>query len=240
MFLGLTSIIHKDHLIKEFARCLLMKLGEAELRRPGTVEMNGIRTKLRSIARLLAAAQLFDKSIRDIDSFLRPVNFHTLISASRKLAADSPQIGIALGGYVKQLNLIAITEAITRGEQGRRKLGEDFLYIFNAQWQYSVSAVSAKRQKLAALNKLEELPLAEDVERLSKSLRADIANYKSHSGPFLTKLCLAFLVILNKRRPMEVAELKVSDYLKEINRDVVDNSCILNSLDSTEKLLSKR
>ena len=67
---GLINVIKDDKLIKEFAQGQILRLGEKELRRAGTVDINGIRTKLRSVGRVLLAAKDIDQAIKSVDDML--------------------------------------------------------------------------------------------------------------------------------------------------------------------------
>ena len=56
----------------------------------------------------------------------------------------------------------------------------------------------------------------------------------------LRKLCCAYLILFNKRRPMEVAEIKTETYLLEIKKDIADNEEIKRSLSAAENEMAGR
>ena len=56
----------------------------------------------------------------------------------------------------------------------------------------------------------------------------------------LSKLILAYLVMYNKRRPFEVAEIERDTYIRQAYKSVQDNKEILASLSYAERLMATR
>ena len=100
--------------------------------------------------------------------------------------------------------------------------------------------MAAKRKRLKTLNKIEELPLTCDLSRLTSHLKEKLKRCQEMELVDCAKHCLVFLILFNKRRPFEVAEIKVSNYLAEINRKIEDHTEIMNCLDESEKILAQR
>lgn len=131
LFEGLRSIIKKDKLIQEFAKHLIQRLGLPEERRPS--DINNIRNKLRSLARLVKLLQPPTAGIFvELSRFIAPQHFDSVIAASRDMAISSPQLGLALGHYLKQTVMQKIALAIKGREPIDLKDAEDFERLLSA------------------------------------------------------------------------------------------------------------
>ena len=122
------------------------------------------------------------------------------MQAARGLTVKSPQLGMAIGNYIKQLNLYAITEARKTGDTQRRDLAQDFIYLQESSLTNYVSSVAGKRQRLASMNVRQDLPLSTDINSFSQYLRQQIQNYQTLTELILSLTCLAFLVLFNRRQ----------------------------------------
>ncbi|XP_053388365.1 uncharacterized protein LOC123554731, partial [Mercenaria mercenaria] len=133
--------------------------------------------------------------------------------------------------------------------ENKMKKGEakDFLHHFAAHWNSQVSCVANRTMKLRAINKTIELPRTDDIISLKQYLVAEIQSAMKNRKPEYkeyvktAQMVLVRIVIFNKRRISEVAELKVEDFGKRIQGDAADgNEEILSSLDIAEKTLCNR
>lgn len=233
---GLRSIILKDRLIQDFARNLILRSGGEELRRPNA--FNPLRQKLRAVALLLSESRKTDRDIEDMDTLLSPKFFQPFLNASKTVATQNDQMGLTIGSYIKQLILLKISRAIQTNDMTKQTEAERFRYLMDAHFLSEVTSVAGKRQRLKRINRPEELPLSSDLADLSAYLKEQIMTTNDVNR--LAKLCLCYLIVFNKRRPMEVAEITTEAYITEIQRPIEDNPEILNSLEFTERLMAER
>jgi hypothetical protein len=90
---------------------------------------------------------------------------------------------------------------------------------------------------------MEHVPLTTDLkaftcflaEEISKELTSLSAGMNTGR---LMKLVLSKLIVFNKRRPAECAEMKVADYRRGMNP--TDNAEVLESLTKLEKAVARR
>lgn len=232
--LGVVQCIQNDVLIQSFCHNLLGRLGRPEEQR--RTDVNIIRNKLRSVARLVLRMREITSTNKDLNGYLVPGHFDEIVLAAKDLS-DSPQLTLTLGHYVKQTCMLKMSAAIKTNNPYMRKEAEDVIYLFNAHWLAQVSSVASRRQRLLKLNKPEPLPETEDLKALSEFLRGVIESTDDRQK--LSKACLAQLILFNKRRPMEVAEITKEDF-QSISMKQQDNQEMLQSLDTTEALLVKR
>jgi len=94
-----------------------------------------------------------------------------------------------------------------------------------------VAAVASKRQKLNTLTKSQELLLDRNLYYITNFL----LGFQSPTPSAIAKLCLAYLILFNIRRPVEVSELTTANFTEELEKTQEDHQQILASLDATKK-----
>ena len=147
-----------------FAHHLLLKQGEKDLRRPSAY--NNIRTKLRTVGRVLKKAEECYK-ISSMDSLLVPENFKKMTNCAREIVKENDQLGLTLGNYIKQLLLLKFSVALTENNEQKQKEVENCKYLFDAHWTSYISSVAGRRQRMKRLNIVDELPLTSDLNILT-------------------------------------------------------------------------
>lgn len=231
-------MIEGDPLIKIFGENQLLRMGGANLRH---AEVNNIRNKLRSLARLLIVLRERTNATMNFEHLLKPKYYDMFREAVSRLSVESPQLGLTLGHYIKQINLLNMAEAIKLSNSSRLECSEKFKRLLEANWTATVSASAAKVQRLRKLNTEATLPSTKDLVKLTNHIKSKVPELtKNRDVPNLKKYVLCGLILFNKRRPMEVAELTVADYnIAMAKQDDVIDEC-MESLSQSEKLIAKR
>lgn len=241
IFLGTVHVILRDDLIRLFAVHQSARYGDEFLR---SRDINLIRTKIRSIARLvIELEQQTGRTLSRIGDYLTPRHYDLVTSCVRALGEKrSPQLALTLGHYVKQLTLLKIAESIKQEKKAMLVDAENFLRLFNASWCQTVSSSTSRIQRLRKLQKTVELPTADDIVKLSQFIRDETLE-ATHNEDVqrLKKLTLAGLILFNKRRPMEVEELTYADFKRAKQRKKDDHTSeIVQSLSTSETMVAKR
>lgn len=231
-------MIKSDKLIVEFAKSQILKLGPKSIRRHN--DLTPIRTKLRTVARILYHARQKEggNCKWTMNDMLKPERFKALTTAANVLADKNDQLGLTVGSYIKQLLMLKLAEAIMIRDIESEEEAKRFQFLYDTYWLSNVTSVAGKQQRHKKINKQDEIPLTSDLHLLSEDLRQRIA--KSSDIIDLRKLCLAFLILFNKRRPMEVAELTKVNFLEACGAKGIDNEEIVKSLTPAERILAKR
>lgn len=216
-----------------FAKHMIQRLGPIDIRRPH--DITPVRTKVRTVARLLMLVKQYDDKL-SMTELLKPQHFEELVRAGSNLAKQNPQIGLTIGGYIKQLMLLKISEAIKTNDFQKEEETKKFQYLFDAHWNSAITSVANKQQRYQRINIQHELPLTSDLRDFSEWLKTQIL--KETEVERLRKLIMTYLILFNKRRPMEVAELTITNYRLENSQ--THNHEVMNSLSETEKILAKR
>ena len=149
-------------------------------------------------------------------------------------------MGLTIGGYIKKIVLLKISTAIVEDSSNMQREAEQFRYLFDAHFTSQVSAVAGKKQQLKRIDMPEDLPLFEDMQVLGTYIKKQISQIAKNETVRLSKLILAYLVMYNKRRPFEVAEIERDTYIRQAYKSVQDNKEILASLSYAERLMATR
>ena len=108
---GVGKTCSTDRIIREFALGYLERLGLQDERRKK--DLDNIRTKVRSLGRLLNKMNKDCVALnsKSLSHFLKPGQFRLVVAYVKALSqeADSPQLAITLGHYVKQACLLKMS-----------------------------------------------------------------------------------------------------------------------------------
>ncbi|KAJ8320563.1 hypothetical protein KUTeg_002150 [Tegillarca granosa] len=243
---GVKEICSGDHLIKQFGQALYDKLGTVSEQRIS--DPDNIRTKMRAVGRLLSKMNENKPQPLPLSSYITGKGFLTVVNSVKELSieADAPSLAIRLGNYLKQIALIKNSLGIMSEDDLMKKEASDFKDLFDAHWNSKVSSVANRRQKLRSLNKKIEIPSTSDLMKLKDFLISNINECLKNTKPtydewvWMAQLLIVRIVLFNKRRINEVAELKISDYEERVSDTNFEISEVLDSLDVSERALAKR
>lgn len=204
--LGLVPLIRGDLLIHAFAKHELLKKGD-EL---NFSESNQIRQKLRFIARLLVKLQTISGKPYTLNEFLNAKYYDIFVQAVLAMRAENRQLAVTVGYYIKKLCLIKQAEGIKANDSSKRNDAKDFLDVYNSSWNDTVASSTLRMQKTSKINRVVALPTTDDLGKLRKFIDHGIATEEDYIK--LQKLVISSLILFNKRRPMEVTDIFLSDY----------------------------
>ena len=200
---GIRPLCEKDPLIVEFAKSLLGRLGEEDEQR--LKDMDTIRTKVRTIGRLLKYLTEKHETTQPLSKFICGQYFQPVIEAVKELSleSDSPQLALNLGIYINQLALLKISCGVMTGDLQEQEAGRNFQWLYQAHWNNKVSCVAKRRQRLRLLNKPALVPLTSDLvtlkEFIMKQLKTGIKSEKAE-WKWIAQLLMVRILLFNKRR----------------------------------------
>lgn len=148
------------------------------------------------------------KQVAEYDSFTQTFRKPTL--------AKKP------GHYLQKCANMVITNARKNRDNERKQLVTDFLETYKDEWTDLIGSKAYESQSEAKYNKVERLPLVEDVQKLTKYIEEEIRKTLSekHNGneqqdiSKLSQLCLTQVLLFNRRRAGEAQRLKTEAYQK--------------------------
>lgn len=118
---------------------------------------------------------------------------------------------------------------------------DDFLALFHSNWSDTVASSTLRMQKREKINKAIKLPYTDDLLKLTDFINSEICQEMKVLTSYnrLQKLVLTALVLYNKRRPSEVADIKKSDYILSLSNQE-DRAEIIQSLSMEERATASR
>lgn len=230
----------EDRLINLFCRHQLLRKGDALT----WDETNQVRQKLRSLARLLLV--LREKTNKELSfmDFLKPQFYDRFVDSVIEIRKTNRQLAFTLGHYIRKICRLNLAEAIKSGDAQKKSNSQDFLDLFDSSWSETVASATVRMQQKGAIGKIVSLPEVTDLQRLTKFMGDEIElimNEDKVENHYvrLQKLVLATLILFNKRRPAEVANLTVEDFWRSFDNQE-DRKEIIDSLSPEEKAVANR
>lgn len=233
-FLGSLALIKGDSIIRLFGENQILRKGE-ELT---FTEVNQIRAKLHYLARLLSQLHIQTDTTMSFSELLRPQFYDEFVNSVLVIRETNKQLALTLGHYIKQICLLNIAQSIKAENKQAEQMSESFLKLYNSSWSATVASSTARLQQRSKLNKAIKLPDTEDLVKLTKFLNLKICD-PATNYTMLQKYLMAGIILYNKRRPAEVAEIRISDYQLSLDNQE-DRKEILNSLPAEERVVASR
>ena len=246
------SLIAKnDWLIKEVGLFLIEKHGEKQ--------QYLTSQKMRELARLLTELRAADFSPNaQLSDFIKPGKFDVVVNAVKSLSkfqfqegvqrVATPSLSLKVGHSLKKCVSILRGQALRKKDKDLQEEADTFEKLLDSEWNHRVSHHSLCTLGTSKFNKVEILPLAEDLERLRRSILSKISSSTQilteqpqlEAWSQLAQATLARLVIFNKRRGGEASKMLSESYHHRPDWKQVNNPEIMASLSDFEKELSKR
>lgn len=126
-----------------------------------------------------------------------------------------------MGRHLKKCAKIVRNRCIIEGDEGTRKKVEDFLLLYEDEWEERVSKPAKDTLDTRKYNKQIVLPSTDDIMSLNTYIKQTEHNFidsdfENASYSEVAKIALAHLIIINRRRPGEVALLEVESYRNRV------------------------
>lgn len=167
-------------------------------------------------ANLKLAAQTLTKTSYEINQYLAPVYFETIIKAALVCChaeedLKAPSNAIKLGHDIKRMVNAKLAKAIINEDASQKKEAQDFLKLM--EWGLRVTKLARCTLVECSFNQTKELPLPDDVKTLSEQLQKEVASVDFDDCSFnnfkkAVILALARLTLYNRRRCHEVQALR--------------------------------
>ena len=247
----ISLIARNDGLIKDVGEMLLEKHGEKQ--------NNLVSQKMRELARLVM--QLRETELRpdaQLSDFIKPEKFDVVVSAVRNISnfhfkegvqnVATPSLSLKLGHSLKKCVYILRGQALRRKDKDMQENADNFEKLLESEWSHRVSHHSLSALSTSKFNKVQLLPLADDLEKLRKYVLLKMSSSvqlleekpKLEAWSDLAQATLARLVMFNKRRGGEASKMLLESYLNRPDWTKVNSPEIMSALSSFEKELSRR
>ncbi|KAG7456743.1 hypothetical protein MATL_G00239180 [Megalops atlanticus] len=255
---GCKEILHKmqqdevslhakhDPLICKFGDMLFAKHGHDQ------TQHTYIATKMRELSRFVLAIQEIDHSIKFLQDIIMPSRFSLAVEGVKKVGGYDtvtnkykvPSLTLKIGYSLKKAADIAVGEAVIAEDVDREQKAKKFIQLMESKWNSYVSSHALSTLHHAKWNKVDVIPLTEDVVKLQKFLQVseEKAKKELEKNPCpdkwrrLNEVLLAEIILFNRRREGEAAKMLLETYMK---RDTTPmNLDVFDSLSKLEQQLS--
>ena len=213
---------------------------------------------MRQLAHLLQTLRFKNKTNdATLQEYIDTSMFDALVDAVKELCrfdAESrldigiPSLALKLGHSLKRCAQVLKSSALRKKDEVTIKRAKRFLDLYEADWSNKISSRFLASLGSRKQNKVEYLPLAEDLELLRKHLDSKIValskvlsegTEKVDDWNGLAKATLARVIIFNKRRSGETATLEIQQFVNRPNWSKCGSS-LKESLTPLERRLCER
>lgn len=225
----IVKLIRYDRLLIHFGNFLCEKY-----RKPQQEEM--IRSRLRTLGRLLQVMKTRDPAVTDFESIYSPMLYDLMLASVNELAEfdsvtgeyKTPSLVTTLGTFIPQVGDRLIMDLIKRMEPEKEKNVERYLFLHKNEYSAKVNRVALETQAKKKREKAQPLPTTNDikllsefvVQNMSEALEALRVKYSYANWRRLVQFTLISVQIFNRRRAGEIERVLISDLeqLEKINK----------------------
>ncbi len=244
------NVVKNDLLINQFASYLIDKQGQGRQDRY-------IRQRVRELGRFLSFVQKQrDNQHLQLATLIKPNEFDSVVNAVKSLQEEGSNatgpitLPLKLGHSLKRVAQIQRGQAVRNGENTMKEQCSSFLELYEAEWSDRVSSHTLRTMYDLKMNKIDELPVTNDVVKLANGLKEKI-NKLTHEleqckkpdatvGRRLSEAVLARLILFNKRRGGEASKILLETYQEVSTEGPQINEEVFQSLDPLEKKLAEQ
>lgn len=216
-----------------------------------------ITSRLRLLARVLREMRELSSTEQQIVSFddaMCPSVFPLYLQAARKLAMFNDEdnsftkasLALKIGTEITHLIDVKLGKALAAMDSESKDKCKELTESFKLRWTSEFTSNAHRSRIENNKNKINILPLSEDVKVLtdylreeSKTVRLSLQRLPDRSNYIkLQRITLAQLITFNRRRVGEVSKLTLTDFQGvQSGTSLLANSNISNALTEVEKLI---
>jgi len=240
-----------DQLIQQYGQSLFDKWGPYR-----AVE---ICQRMRQLCHLLMEINSQHDTKVTLTEAVKAGHFDEVVKATERLCIASydmsgrkrfqkPSIGLKIGHALIKCARLQKKQSIIEGNEVAEKEVDRFIALHQSDWVDLISSPALVTLKLNKMNKPEQLPMTEDLLKMKDYLEEKLGNFTAQlqanfdysTYRTLLELCLASVIIFNKRRGGEASRLLMSAYTDRPVWSDIANQEIVRSLTEMEKRLLRR
>ena len=247
---NISTVTRHNHVILQFGATILVKVGKKNA--------NYVSQRMRQLARpLVVLRPRSHEKEATLQSFIDTSKFGNLVDVVKELCRFNqesqleigiPSLALKLGHSIKRCAQVVKCSALRSKDKNVVKSSKHFIALFEGEWTTKISSRSLASLGSKKQNKVDYLPLAEDLTKLKDHLDAKMESLSSTltaEGPVnlenwsnLAKATLSRITLFNKRRSGETAMLEINQFTNH-----PDWSCCssdMKSLSPLERRLCER
>ena len=249
----ITSTVKQD--------CAILRYGSFLFSSGGHPMRPYISQKMRLLARLLKQLRIITgRDSEFITSFLNPACFDSIVEATKTLARfgfkkdappemKTPSLGLKIGYALTKVASLEKGHALRSKDKSQMEDLDYFKDLMKSEWSVRISQVALNTMAENNYNKVDVLPLTEDLVKLRtfviatmRQLTIELANCEPSIETWrkLAELTVSRIIVFNRRRSTEGSKLTIDQFQHRPKWDQGTMDEIQASLQPLERLLCKR
>lgn len=243
----------KDVLITTYGSFLMNSVA-------GFKKLNTISNRMRVLARLLLTMRkLTDQKELTLSEALKPESFDDVIKSTKELGGfkmvnndgeimpkfDTPSLPLLVGYAMEKCASLLNGIAIKARDNDTVASAKNFLKLYKLEWETKVSSTCLKNMNVNRFNKVQLLPITEDLMKVRDFMKEKIPELTSslmadpslETWRKLAEITGARLTIFNRRRGNEVFNMVQTRFNEREKYRANEMKEIKDSLTSLEKRL---
>ncbi|XP_074540059.1 uncharacterized protein LOC141806728 isoform X2 [Halichoeres trimaculatus] len=224
----ITDIIQHDRVIIDIGQHLLNKGG------PSDKNKQNVREKMRELGRLIQSARRVT-TLKTMEALINPKNYMETVKAVKftcGFESDTsrfliPSLALKLGNALVKVCRLLKAQGLISNNKELVKNASEFLDVHEEKWNEMISATALRNIREAKWNVPTLMPFTEDVQKMHAYLSQmqDEWHKSLSESPstkawiVLAKVCLAQIILFNRRREGEVASMPLSAFLTRDSTD---------------------
>ncbi|XP_070210395.1 uncharacterized protein [Littorina saxatilis] len=251
---SISLLARTDPLIETFAKAEFHKNGhDPDMH-------NHIRSKVRTVAKLLLEMRTVVGSPLSLTDCISPDRYEALVDATKRLAGydeikqefKTPSLAKNVGMYIKKCALIRQSDAMQRLNTVEEQKAVQLVKLIELTWNQRISHHALRTLRKRKRNSPSLMPVTSDIVLLSGNLEdkakrcADILESDPESSHTLTEnwrdlntVTLTQIMMFNRRRQGEVSKMKLTDYTQN-TKTSHDEELVKHAFSPLEQALCKK
>jgi integrase len=244
---NVTLTVKSDLRIRDLGKRLFEKHGHEDHK------IQYISQKLRELGRLLLASKSLRTEIHSIDDLIKSKNWDILIQSVKTVSGydeethsySIPSLALKIGHSLQKCAKYLRVEGIKESNGEKIEEADRFLTLYDTEWNSDISGNALNTLGDRKYNKPLLLPVVEDVLKMNNYLAKEVAIVRENiQSKFdlnlyarLAQLCLAEMILFNRRRSGEAQRMKLQEFLDADHLSKTPDEVVLASLNEFEKRL---
>lgn len=208
-----------------------------------------ISQKMRELGRLNIAGK--KNNLMSIEECMKKENWDLLILSVKEVSEFNPEtknfgipsLALKLGHSLKTCADDIYFKALKVGDTVKQEVANTFLEIYKLRWNKEISGKALTTLDTIKYNRPKLLPLVEDVAKLNNYIKEKCEHVSSESQSSdvyreFCQLCLAQIIVFNRKRSGEAERMTVSQFKKAKVGGIID-PVIMSTLTEFEQTLCK-
>ena len=217
---------------------VILQFGAAILEKVGRKNTNCVSQRMCQLARLLLKLRARSQEKRAaFENFIDTSKFDNLIEAVKELRGFNqesrldigiPSLALKLGHSIKRCTQVVKCSALWRKDKIGIKKAKRFIDLFENKWTAKISSWSLGSLGSKKQNKVDYLPLAEDLTRLKDDLYSKIESLSSaFTAEDSVNPTLTHIILFKKRKSGKTATLQITQFVNRLDRSACSSNMSL-------------